>query len=129
MSSAFIITIAAIIGVLLTAAGIIGAWLAMRTAQHTQTVQNFREASASWREKAEAQASDLAVMQSEMAALTAKYDALRQEHEALKNVVTGKAAIEALGVSLEQARNDIIVEIRLSRQSLEDLIGGEPRAT
>lgn len=123
MGPTFIIVLAAVLGVMLTVSGIIGVWLAMRTAQHTQTVKNFREAAASWREKAEALASDLAGMQQELAALRENYADLLHEHEVLKNVVTGKSALEALGVHLEQAKSDIILEVRMSRETLENLIG------
>lgn len=119
MSPTLLVVLTAIIGVLLVIAGSVGVWLAMRTGQHTQTVKNFRDAAASWREKAEALGSDLATLQGEMTGLQAEHGMLRAEHQALKNVVTGKAAIEALGLQLEQAKSDIILEVRLSREPLK----------
>lgn len=123
MSGTLLIIAAAVIGVLLTTAGVVGVWLAMRTAEHTQTVRNFREASASWREKAESQAADLAAVQAEMTTLKSKYDELRRDYEALKRVVTGTSAMEALGVTLEQAKSDIILEIKINRETLQGLVG------
>jgi uncharacterized coiled-coil DUF342 family protein len=119
-----LIILTAILGVLLTVAGVAGVWMAMRTSQHAQTVRNFREASASWREKAEATSADLATVHEEMAELRQQYDRLLAEHEVLKNVITGKSALEALGVQVEQAKTDIVLEVRLSKEALEHLIGG-----
>lgn len=119
--SAWVITTAAVLGILLTVAGITGVWLAMRTAQNTQTVRNFRDATASWREKAEALDSDLGSLRTEMAALQGLYVTLQQKYEALQEVVTGKAAIEHLGVQVSDAKSEIILEIRLNRDVLNAL--------
>ena len=123
MSATLLIVAAAVIGVLLTVAGVIGVWLAMRTGQNTQTVKNFREAAASWREKAEALGSDLATVQAELTSLRTAHDALQVQHEVLKDLVTGKAAIEALGIQVDNAKSEIILEVRLNRGVLESLIG------
>lgn len=126
LTATLLIVTTAVIGVLLTVAGIAGVWLAMRTGQNTQTVKNFRDAAASWREKAEALGSDLVTLQGELASLRTEHDKLQTEHESLKNVVTGKAALEALGVQMDAARSEIILEVRLNRgviESLESLMG------
>jgi uncharacterized coiled-coil DUF342 family protein len=117
VNSALVITITAVLGVLLTMAGSVGVWLAMRTGQNTQTVKNFRDAAASWREKAEALAADLATIQSELTTLRAQYDQLMAEHNMLKDVVSGRTAIEALGMQVENAKKDIIQEIRLQQHT------------
>lgn len=122
MSSALIITATAVVGVLLTIAGSLGVWLAMRTGQNTQTVRNFRDAAASWREKAEAMAADLATIQAELTTLRAQHEKLQQEHNVLRNVVSGKSALDALSMQLDQAKNEITVEIRLSKESIQHLI-------
>jgi uncharacterized coiled-coil DUF342 family protein len=122
MASTLIIVLIAVLGFLLTLGGIIGVWLAVRTAQNTQTVKNFREAASSWREKAEALASDLLTVQGEMAELQKQHKNLQAEHDVLKNVVTGKSAIESLGVQMTDAREAIILEVRLSKEALEQLI-------
>lgn len=122
MNSALVITITAVLGILLTVAGILGVWLAMRTGQNTQTVRNFRDAAASWREKAEAMAADFAAVQSELAELRAQHEQLKQSHDVLANLVTGKSAIDALSVQIDQVKSDITLEIRLSQETLQHLI-------
>jgi hypothetical protein len=125
MTATLLITLAAILGVLLTVASVFGVWLGLRNAQTGQTLKNFREASASWREKAEALGADLDTVRSDLAELRKQYRELLSEHEVLKNVVTGKAAIEALGVQVEKAKTDIILEVHLSAEALRRLIDGE----
>lgn len=100
---------------MLTVAGVAGVWLSLRTAQNSQTLKNFRDASASWREKADALSSDLATMQAELTALTAKYATLLAAHEVLKNVVTGRSEIEAMAEQMSKYKNEIIREIRVTR--------------
>jgi len=117
-----LITFAAVVGVLLTVAGIVGAWLAVRTGQNTQTVRNFQDAAASWREKAESVAADLLTVQTELAALRAAHDKLQQAYNTLRDVVTGRSALEALSVQLDEAKKDITLEIRLSKDALHTLI-------
>jgi uncharacterized protein YlxW (UPF0749 family) len=119
--SAVVITAVAVLGILLTVAGVIGVWLAMRTAQHTQTVKNFRDAAESWREKAEATDSELTSMRTEMTELRQQYTSLLQKHEALQDVVTGRTAIENLGVQVGDAQSAIIAEIRQNRDLLHAL--------
>lgn len=123
MGSTLIITVAAALGILLTVAGVIGVWLAMRTAQHTQTVKNFRDASSSWREKAEALDSDLTSLRAELKALRELYRVLQQKHEALQDVVTGRTAIEHLALQVGDAKSEIILEIRLNRDIISQLAG------
>jgi nicotinate-nucleotide pyrophosphorylase len=112
-----IIVIAAVIGVMLTVAGVAGVWLSLRTAQNSQTLKNFRDASASWREKADALASDLASVQADLAELTAKYTTLLAAHEALQNVITGRSEIAAMSVQMGKYKDEIIREIRSARKS------------
>jgi hypothetical protein len=112
VSATLIVVLAAVIGVMLTVAGVAGVWLSLRTAQNSQTLKNFRDASASWREKADALTSDLASMQAELTALTAKYTTLLAAHEVLKNVVTGRSEIEAMATQMGEYKDEIIREIR-----------------
>jgi gas vesicle protein len=124
VNSALIITVTAVLGVLLTVAGSLGVWLAMRTGQNTQTVRNFRDAAQSWREKAEAMAADLVTVQGELTQLRIEYDQLKQEHNVLRDVVSGKSTLDALSVQMDQVKNEITLEIRLSTESVQNLIEG-----
>lgn len=119
--STTLVIFTAILGVLLTVAGTGGVWLAIKTGQSGQTVKNFQDAAASWREKADALSSDLDSVRAELKILHRQHDKLQSEHEALKNVVIGKSALEALGVQVNEARTQIILEVRLNREILSSL--------
>lgn len=111
--SNLVITVTAVLAVLLTVAGAAGVWLAMRTAQNSQTLKNFRDASASWREKADALTSELVSVRADLLELTGKYATLLAAHEVLKGVVTGQSAIEELAATMGDYKNEIIKEIRM----------------
>lgn len=124
MSPTTLVVIAAVIGVLLTVAGSVGVWLAIRTGQSSQTVKNFQEAAASWREKAEALSSDLENVRTEMAALRSQHERLQFEHEALKDVVTGKTAVEAMAAQMGLYKDEILSEIQKNGRLLQTLAKG-----
>lgn len=122
-SPTLVIILAAVLGILLTVSGSLGVWLALRTGQNTQTLKNFRDSAASWRDKAEATDSELASVRAELADTKAELADLQLRHTALKDVVTGREALEALGLQVDKVKDEIIFEIRLNRGALDTLIG------
>lgn len=112
--SGIVVTVTAVLAIVLTVAGAAGVWLAMRTAQNSQTLKNFRDASASWREKADALTDELVAVRADLVALTSKYATLLAAHEVLKDVVTGQSALEELTERMGEYKDDIIKEIRVA---------------
>jgi chromosome segregation ATPase len=111
-----ILAIVALVGLLITAATVIGG--SFRVSRNTQTVSNYREAALSWESQSKALEAQVRLfeeqlaerevhartMESQFEAQLAEKDARIHELEGrlttLQDVVTGKAAVEALTVEM-----------------------------
>jgi len=120
---------ASILGVLLVAATSVGAWAALRVGKNTQTVANYREAAASWREKSDSQQAEIADLRQQLsenrtaaaeaqAAASTKVADLEAQVHVLQGVVTGRAQLEALGTELNTSVASIREQLATMHQDL-----------
>ena len=94
MSSGVILDVLiALVALVITAAGTIGAWAALRVGKNTSTVSNYREAAQSWRLKSESQDAEIKELQSENADLRKQVADLSGQVGVLRDMITGASAI------------------------------------
>ncbi|MHB1954993.1 MAG: hypothetical protein ACYCOU_14750 [Sulfobacillus sp.] len=86
--------IAGLLGFFIAAGSLLG--LSIRVGRNTSTVNNYRESALSWEAKSKAQESEIADLQNANAALEMQINGLKAKQQVLEELVTGKAAIEAL---------------------------------
>jgi peptidoglycan hydrolase CwlO-like protein len=108
-SAALLSVFGTLIIVLLAAAGAVGTFAALRVGRHAQTVKNFSDAARSWREKAEAQESDLSTVKTDNAALQAEVTTLQAQ----------VAALQAQVAALRELVRPVLQELLASPASTE----------
>lgn len=109
MSSSAIVTWIAVLGFLITAAGLVG--VSMRVGRNSQTVANYREAAASWEAKARAQEGQITQLQAADAAKKEQITELTAKVQLLQDMVTGKTAIEQLAAQVADTFDRIDAKI------------------
>jgi cell division protein FtsB len=83
-----------IIALLLAVAGVLG--ISFRNGKNTTTLANYREAAQAWEAKSNAQESQIKDLQDQVAALTLENTRLDAEMHTLRDLVTGRAELQAL---------------------------------
>jgi hypothetical protein len=107
--------LAPLIAVLLTGAGTVGVWLAIRVGKNNQTVQNYQKAAESWQSRAEAAETAATQLRVENRALTGRVIDLEGQVKVLRDTLTGESSAgEQIRALTEAIREDV----RLSREQL-----------
>jgi hypothetical protein len=89
----------AIIGLLITVAGLIGA--SFRIGRNAQTVNTYREAANAWESKAKAQADEIDELRDKLAVAEATIEKMQARLKLLEEMVTGRIAITDLTIKME----------------------------
>jgi chromosome segregation ATPase len=118
-----ILAIVALVGLLITAATVIGG--SFRVSRNTQTVSNYREAALSWESQSKALEAQVRLFEEQLAERDAHARTVESQFEAqlaekdarihelegrlttLQDVVTGKAAVEALTTEMRSVRTGL----------------------
>lgn len=66
LSTGFFQALGLVLTVLLAAGTALGTWAALRTGRQSQIIKNYRDAANSWREKSEAQASEISQLREDL---------------------------------------------------------------
>ena len=106
-SSVLLSVFGTLIIVMLAVAGALGTFAAMRVGKHAQVIKNFEDAAKSWREKAEAQESDIGQLKAENAQLDQEVSELRGQVSVLREIV--RSALEQLVTS--SGNSDVVARI------------------
>jgi chromosome segregation ATPase len=132
LTSANIISLVAVIGLMITAAAVVGG--SFRVSRNTATVTRYKEAADSWQAKAIAQEQHIAELRTEVTSLQAdngakdaKISELQGRINVLQEVVTGKGALEELA----REHNEFISQWQRRTDEVTKEIGdirGEARA-
>jgi predicted nucleic acid-binding Zn-ribbon protein len=86
-----------VITILLAAAGAVGTWAALRVGRNAQTLTNYRDAAGSWKERSEAQESEISELRGEVVHLKAENAELRGQMTVLRDLF--KSAVSELANS------------------------------
>jgi hypothetical protein len=113
------------LGGLIALATAVGAWAAFKVGRNTQTVRLYREAADAWQRKSEAQDVEIADLQGENGRLAARVAALEGKAETLTELVTGKAAIDALTSKVEHQHRELMLNI----DSIKEVVFGDPKGS
>ena len=116
-------TIAGLIGLLVVAAGVIGA--AFRVARNTQTVANYRESAQAWEAKAAVQADEIRELRSGVKDLQVrehekdtKIVALQEQVAGLRDLLTNRAAFEVL----DHRTAEMLAMVGETRKDIRELL-------
>lgn len=113
MSLSILVAIVAVIGLLGTAAAVVGG--SFRVSRHTQVVANYRDAAQAWEAKASAQGNEITELRSELAEREKEIIELRSRVSILQDMVTGKSAIEQIIPEIHSVRDELKAAIREAR--------------
>lgn len=100
--------IAGIIGVIVAIGSLLGT--SMRVGRQTATVNNYREAAQSWEAKARSQGSEITDLKAKTLALEKASSAQIAEIQVLKDMVTGRQAIEELKGTIADLESKMITQ-------------------
>lgn len=120
MNTTTVVTIFGIlITILLSAAGVVGTWAALRVGKNAQTIKNYRSAADSWKERAEAQDAKITEQNEEISRMHTENTALRQEIAELRGQIGILTALVRSAISDLASSNTGMAVI----DRLEQIIG------
>jgi hypothetical protein len=108
-----LVTIVAVIGLLGTAAAVVGG--SFRVSRNTQVVANYRDAAQAWEAKATAQETEMGELRSNLAAREKEIIELTSRVSILQDMVTGKNAVEQILPEIRSVRDELLTAIRQVR--------------
>lgn len=104
-----------LVAVLLTAAGIIGTWLALRVSRNTQVVTNYKAAADAWQARAVAQGDEIKGLQESLEETRHQNTELQAKVNVLQDLVTGRHAVDELSDKMDMGFERIAIQIRQLR--------------
>jgi predicted RNase H-like nuclease (RuvC/YqgF family) len=96
---------------LLTAAGGVGTWAALRVGRNAQTLRNYRDAADSWKEKSDSQDGKIRDQESEITRLQKENGSLRNEIAELRgqiNVLTSLVKTAITEMASNASNKDVL---------------------
>lgn len=123
MSWSHLVTILSVIGFLVTAAGLVG--ISFKVGRNAQTVSNYRDNADSWEKKALSQSGEIADLQARLVANDAVIRRLQDRVGLLEEMVTGKAAINELAVTISTSFVNLQAHVDSRMEQLRDDIRGK----
>ena len=122
-----ILSIVAVVTLLITAAGVVG--MGFRVGNNTQTLQNYRETAQSWKDKADAQAIQITLLEKASTEKDHQIAELQAKVSLLEKLVLGESTAASLredhqhlAASIAESR-ELYVDIRDSLQEASQGIG------
>lgn len=105
LSLATVLAIIGIVSFFLTAAGIVG--MGFRVGSNTQAMANYRETAQSWKEKADAQESQITRLEESSAAKDQQIAQLQAKVEILERLVVGESTAKRLTDKIDHLQDDV----------------------
>lgn len=107
-----------LLATLLTIAGIIGTWAALRVGKNAQTLKNFRDSADSWKEKSQAQEVEITDLRKENSQLKSEIAELRGKVSTLGDLVA--TAISELASPSNSQHKEVLERL----DSIANKLGG-----
>jgi cell division protein FtsB len=111
LDAGLLTALGALLVALLTVAGIVGTWAALRVGRNAQTISNYRDAISSWKERSEAQDQELTEVRTQLDKLKSENAELRGQINTLRDAISGRSVFDGLSEALAKQHRELLDRI------------------
>jgi hypothetical protein len=115
-----------LIAVLITAAGIIGTWAALRVGRNTQITANYRATAESWESLATSLTAEKAELEHKLDEAMLTIASLNTKVSTLQELATGHPAVERLSRDMNESFQTLTIQMNRIEDSLKGAGNGGP---
>lgn len=115
-----------LIAVLITAAGIIGTWAALRVGRNTQITANYRATAESWESLATSLTAEKSELEHKLEEAMVTIASLKTKVSTLQELATGHPAVEKLSRDMNQSFKTLTIQMNRIEDSLKGAGSGGP---
>jgi hypothetical protein len=115
-----------LIAVLITAAGIIGTWAALRVGRNTQITANYRATAESWESLATSLTAEKAELEHKLNEAMVTITSLNTKVSTLQELATGHPAVEKLSRDMNNSFKTLTIQMNRIEDSLKGAGNGGP---
>jgi hypothetical protein len=115
-----------LIAVLITAAGIIGTWAALRVGRNTQITANYRATAESWESLATSLTAEKTELEHRLEDAMVTITSLTTKVSTLQELATGHPAVERLSEAMHQSFQTLTIQMNRIEDSLKGAGNGGP---
>jgi hypothetical protein len=108
-----------LIAVLITAAGIIGTWAALRVGRNTQITANYRATAESWESLATSLTAEKVELESKLEEAMVTIASLTTKVSTLQELATGHPAVEKLSGDMKKSFQTLTIQMNRIENSLK----------
>jgi hypothetical protein len=115
-----------LIAVLITAAGIIGTWAALRVGRNTQITANYRATAESWESLATSLTAEKSELEHKLEEAMVTITSLNTKVSTLQELATGHPAVEKLSRDMNKSFQTLTLQMNRIEDSLKGAANGGP---
>jgi biopolymer transport protein ExbB/TolQ len=115
-----------LIAVLITAAGIIGTWAALRVGRNTQITANYRATAESWESLATSLTAEKSELEHKLEEAMVTIASLNTKVSTLQELATGHPAVERLSRDMNKSFQTLTIQMNRIEDSLKGAGNGGP---
>ena len=115
-----------LIAVLITAAGIIGTWAALRVGRNTQITANYRATAESWESLATSLTAEKSELEHKLEEAMVTITSLNTKVSTLQELATGHPAVEKLSRDMNNSFKTLTIQMNRIEDSLKGAGNGGP---
>lgn len=115
-----------LIAVLITAAGIIGTWAALRVGRNTQITANYRATAESWESLATSLTAEKSELEHKLEDAMVTITSLNTKVSTLQELATGHPAVEKLSRDMNKSFQTLTIQMNRIEDSLKGAGSGGP---